>query len=333
VNNIIFLARGEIETFLPGERLAEAKLLMEPYVLIDPEEIADEGAWLQFLEENNPEIIFSGWAMEALPNHVFDLAPNLKYLCYLTGTIRSVVPRSLIENGLLVTNWGSSISRTISECALLLVLGCVRRVSYWTQKMHSEGAWNDGSETHSLFGKRIGIHGFGMIARELIPLIRPFTDRISAFSPGVPQSIFDEFEVSQEGSLEALFSENDVIVELEALTDETKRIVDEKLLRTIPANGVFVNVGRGAVVDEAALARVAKEGRIQIGLDVYEAEPLPKGSPLRGLDNVLLLPHVGGPTTDRRVDAGDHALRNLRSYRNGNELKGVFNLEVYDRST
>lgn len=139
--------------------------------------------------------------------------------------------------------------------------------------------------------------------------------------------------MAQVDSLESLFSENDVIVELEALTDETKRIVDEKLLRTIPANGVFVNVGRGADVDEAALARVAKEGRIQIGLDVYEEEPLPRGSPLRGLDNVLLLPHVGGPTTDRRVDAGDHALGNLRAYRSGIELKGVFDLEVYDRST
>jgi phosphoglycerate dehydrogenase-like enzyme len=334
VNNIIFLAKDEVETFLPEGRMSEIRSLLEPCVVIDPEEILDQEAWIRLLGENNPEIILSAWRMRALPKEVLDEAPNLKYACYLTGSIRSVISRSLIENGLLVTNWGDSISRTISECALLLILGCVRKVGYWTQKMHVEGAWSDASTvTQSLFEKRIGIHGFGMIARKLVPLIRPFSDRISAFSPSVPQSLFDEFEVLRADSLEVLFSENDVVVELEAFTEETFRIVSEELLRSIPAGGVFVNVGRGAVVDEEALACVAKEGRIQIGLDVYDEEPLPKASPLRGLDNVLLLPHIGGPTTDRRVDAGDRALANLRAYRSGGELKGIIDLEVYDRST
>jgi phosphoglycerate dehydrogenase-like enzyme len=86
-------------------------------------------------------------------------------------------------------------------------------------------------------------------------------------------------------------------------------------------------------VDEAALAQVAKDGKIQIALDVFEVEPLPKDSPLRGLPNVTLLPHLGGPTRDRRRDSGRLALNNLRAFLNGQPLEAVVSLDVYDRST
>jgi phosphoglycerate dehydrogenase-like enzyme len=87
------------------------------------------------------------------------------------------------------------------------------------------------------------------------------------------------------------------------------------------------------VVDEADLLRVAREGRLQIALDVFEHEPLPADSPLRGLPNVTLLPHLAGPTRDRRRDAGALALKNLRAYLRGEPLEAVVTLEVYDRST
>ena len=334
MTNIICLTEIEIETFFPGDRISEAKALMDPCVSIDPGEFECDGDWGIFIEDNKPEIILSAWSMRGLPANALELAPSFRYLCYVPGSVRSKAPRSLIEKGLKVSNWNASISRTISECALLLILGCLRRVSYWTREMHCEGAWKDASATtQSLFGRRVGIHGFGQIAQKLIPLLRPFTDRISAYSPGVPQSIFEDLAVSRAESLEGLFSESDVVVELEALTEESYRIVTEELLRSIPEGGVFVNTGRADVVDEDALIRVAKEGNLQIGLDVYWQEPLPKDSPLRGMPNVLLLPHLAGPTTDRTVDAGDFALDNLRRYRNSENVIGVIDLEVYDRST
>jgi phosphoglycerate dehydrogenase-like enzyme len=87
------------------------------------------------------------------------------------------------------------------------------------------------------------------------------------------------------------------------------------------------------VVDEAALIRVAREGKIQIALDVFEQEPLPPGSLLRGLPNVTLLPHLGGPTRDRRRDSGQLALKNLRAFLRGEPLEAVITHDVYDRST
>jgi phosphoglycerate dehydrogenase-like enzyme len=109
--------------------------------------------------------------------------------------------------------------------------------------------------------------------------------------------------------------------------------VQEKHLRLIRPGGIFVNVGRGAIVDEDALHRVASEGTIQFGLDVFAHEPLPVDSPLRGLRNVSLTPHIAGPTTDRRRDAGAFAVANLAAYAGGNPLRGLVTPEVYDIAT
>jgi phosphoglycerate dehydrogenase-like enzyme len=164
-------------------------------------------------------------------------------------------------------------------------------------------------------------------------MLRPFTDRIQTYSPSVPDALLDEHGVMRVKSLDDLFSGSDVVVELAAATPENHHLVRERHLRMIPEGGVFVNVGRGCVVEEEGLIRVAREGKLQIALDVYEQEPLPADSALRDLPNVTLLPHLGGPTRDRRRDAGALALRNIRAFLHGEKPEAVVNLEVYDRAT
>lgn len=289
-----------------------------------------------FLTDAGAEVLVSCWATPPLPPDLPVGGPGeLQYVCHLAGSVKNLVPRVLIERGLKVTNWGGSVSRTVSECALLLILAALRRASAWTIAMHAEGAWKDKYTvvTESLFGRTVGIHGFGAIARELVPLLRPFGVTISAYSPSVTDAIFARSGVRRAASLEELFSENDVVVELAPSTAQNVHVVDEALLRRIRPGGVFVNVGRGDVVDEAALARVAEEGRIQVGLDVYEVEPLPADSPLRRLPNVMLLPHLGGPTKDRRRDCGKFGVENLRRYAEGAPLESEVTLEIYDRAT
>ncbi|MDQ8196781.1 hydroxyacid dehydrogenase [Pelagicoccus enzymogenes] len=332
--NLIVLKDRERDTFLKGGRLESLQALLEPCLLVDAEACSKE-EWAELLAENNPEIIVGGWGMHPLPEDTMSaLAPALRYLCYLPGSVRHLVSREQIDAGLLVTNWGNSISRTISECALLLTLSCMRRLTYWSHQMHDEGGWKDASTvTLSLFERRVGLHGFGAIAKELVPLLRPFTSRISAYTEGMPDEVYQEFGVRKANSLQELFSQHDVIIELEALTPDRHQIIGEDLLRSIPEGGAFINVARGALVDEEALLRVVKSTELQVGLDVFAAEPLAADHPLRGCRNVTLLPHLSGPTTDRRCDAGDRALENLKRYRSGEALIAPITSEVYDRST
>ncbi|MGJ8639746.1 MAG: hydroxyacid dehydrogenase [Opitutaceae bacterium] len=336
-SSICYLCLTDVEygDFLKTPARAKIESLFSEVIRVDSFGFADSDAWFEWLEQVKPEVLVSCWKTPTLPEDpAHPGLSNLKYLCHLGGSVRKLVPRSLIENGLVVTNWGSCISRVVAECGLLLILTEMRRSAWWSMRMHHDGAWKDDTlDSHSLFDRKVGLHGFGGISRCLVDLLKPFGVSVSAFSPSVPDEIFDEYDVSRSDSLEDLFSNNDIIVELAALTPKNYRIVDERLLRMIPDDGVFVNIGRGAVVDEAALARVASEGRLRVALDVYENEPLPKDSPFRSIDSMTLLPHLAGPTVDQRSTAGAYGVANLERFVKSEELVSAVDLWGYDHST
>ncbi len=327
---LCLISEQEKSDFLPEPLWSELTQLVPGVHYVAPSTISN---WNEFLRANPSDILIAAWDTPRLPEDII-LQNKTQYICSLVGGMRNLVPRILLEKGVRVSNWGNSISRTVAEGALTLLLASHRRLAHWTMVMHAQKGWRPQTAvTQSLFERKIGIHGFGFVARELVSLLKPFTKTISAYSPWETDNLFKEHGVSRSKSLEELFSENEVIVEVAPLNSETRGSVTESLLRRIPPGGVFVNIGRGAVVDEAALVRVAKEGKIQVGLDVYEIEPLPENSPLRGLSNVVLVPHMGGPTQDRRRDSGALAIENIRRFLNGESLKSEINLEFYDRIT
>ena len=326
---VVCLASRDRAEFLPEPVLAQCQALAARSMVRESVAETEADAFHRELEALDPEVLIGGWSTPALPRK---LPPRLRYLCYLTGSVKRIVRREHLVRGLVVSNWGRSISRTVAECALMLILAALRRAGHWIPAMHRDGAWkNRATETASLFGRRVGVHGFGHVAQELIRLLRPFDVSIEVAAPENDPELYLAHGVARAASLESLFVDNDIVVEMAPLLPETNEIVTEALLRAIRPGGVFVNVARGAIVDEVGLVRVAREGRIHIGLDVYATEPLPADSPLRGLPNVVLLPHIAGPTTDRRRDAGEFALRNLRAYAAGEPLEAVISAENFDR--
>lgn len=335
ISALIALTSREKEEFFPGPLEEEMKSLLPGAVWHDLP--LDNGShWLDLLKSTRPDVLVGAWETPSLPMALLNGAgPMPEYFCFLCGSVRKYVPREMIEKGLKVTNWGSVISDTVAECALLLILSCLRRSTYWNLAMHADGAWKEGRhpDTQSLFGRRVGLHGLGAIGRDLVELLRPFKVPVMAYSPSVPDEMFADLGVTRATTLEQLFEESDVLVELAPAKPENRHLVTEQVLRRLPEGATFVNVGRGMVVDEEALAKLALEGRLHLGLDVFEKEPLPKDSPLRGLPNVTLLPHLGGPTRDRRRECGRLALRNLRRFLDGGSLENLITTDVYDRAT
>ena len=331
---IVALSDLEAADFFPGPMWAELESLLPGYRRVHLP-LAQPDDWVRLWRETPAEILVSAWQAPPLNGDITraDLQ-SLRYVCYLAGSVRKLVPRELVAQGVVVTNWGNAIAATVAECTLMLILMALRRASQWAIAMHREAAWKTGAPTtQSLLGRRVGLHGFGAISQSVVPMLRPFTDQLQTFSPRVPDAVLARHGVERVGSLEELLSTSDIVVELAAATPENYHMVKEAHLRMIPEGGVFVNVGRGCVVDEAALARVAREGKLQIALDVFEQEPLPPDSPFRGLPNVTLLPHLGGPTRDRRRDCGALALKNLRAFLRREPQEAVVSLDIYDRST
>jgi len=296
--------------------------------------IIEPGDFEQAMNAFHPEILVGGWDMPALPLEAMESnGGTLRYFCFLPGSSKKQISEKHLEAGLLHSNWGTWGAPYVAECALLLMLSAQRRVARWSYQLRETGQWRErATDNRSLFGKRVGLRGFGAIAQSLVELLQPFHPEITADS-SVPDDLLARYKVKRAESTEALFAESDVLVELKPLTVNTRKSVDERLLRLLPEGASFINIGRGQVVDEAALIRVAREGRIQIALDVFEQEPLPKESPLRTLPNVFLLPHMGGATGDRGMDCGRRALGNVERYIAGKPLENLVDLEQFKRST
>lgn len=290
--------------------------------------------WQKLLLDIDPEILVTAWDTPSLPEAFTSRADlPLRYVCHMTGGVRTLLPRTLLERGVVVSNWGTTIIYTIAEHALLLTLGALRSLPLWDTMMSLPSGRYTQLRTRSLRGSRVGVHGFGAIAREIIRLLKPFQVEISAYSFGVPKEMFGEYEVQCCDSLEALFSNSDVLIECEALTPHNRGSVTPAVLSLLPQDAVFVNVGRGAVVDEKALVALAKQGRIRLALDVVTQEPLPADSPLFRVPNALLSPHIAGPTWNVLPLCGEFAMANLRRYLAGEPVEGLVTLEAYDRAT
>jgi phosphoglycerate dehydrogenase-like enzyme len=295
--------------------------------------------WEAALAESAPSVLISCWSTPMLPDRIAgDRGAPLSYVGHVTGSVRTVVPRRFLERGGLVTNWGGLASQAVAEHALLLALSSLRNQGEWRTFIEQDriaSEWHSvaGIGTRTLFKRRVGLHGFGQIARALARLLRPFDVEICAYSEGVPPALMRESGVTPAASLRDLFSRSDVLFECEALTQKTEKCVDAGTLAALPDNAVFVNVGRGKVVDEPALYAEAAGGRLHFALDVTAADPLRPDSKLLALPNVILSPHIGGPTFDRYRSCGRFAMENLLNYLGGKPVSGQITLEVYDRST
>jgi phosphoglycerate dehydrogenase-like enzyme len=199
-----------------------------------------------------------------------------------------------------------------------------------------EGRWvneiKDYYFSEGLLEQAIGLVGFGMVARFLVKMLIPFNTKIKVFDPYVDDKTFFEYGVER-AALEDIFTTSKIISVHAAKTKENFHMIDEKLLGKIPAGALFVNTSRGSIIDQKALEDELQTGRFKAVLDVFETEPLPPESRLRGLKNVLLMPHLAGPTVDRRKKVTMGLIDDIKSFINGGKLKYEIDKDYANRMT
>ena len=155
-----------------------------------------------------------------------------------------------------------------------------------------------GYDRAELSGKRVGMIGFGHLARRLTELLQPFGAEIVAFDPFAPRDLAPAYGITF-GPLAAVM-DRDVVFSLVPLTPGTTGMIGVKELSLLRPGSVFVNVSRGAVVDSDALVARLADGDVIACLDVFDPEPIPVDSPVIDLPNVFLSPHVAGVTEESR---------------------------------
>jgi phosphoglycerate dehydrogenase-like enzyme len=156
---------------------------------------------------------------------------------------------------------------------------------------------------------------------------------ISAYDPYASDEVFKRLGVRRVDRLETLYAQNKIVSIHAPKTEDTFHIVNAEVLAKMQDGAILINTARGALIDTDALIAELKTGRISASLDVYEQEPLPEDSPLRGLMNCQLTPHTAGPTPDRMVDFGRAAIDNITRYGNDHDVLHTVDLHTYDLIT
>ncbi len=192
-----------------------------------------------------------------------------------------------------------AVAEYVIAAALMLIRG-----AYGSSADVAAGKWpRNALIGGEVFGRRLGLVGYGAIARETAARARALGMSIAAFDPYLPDASPHWKGVIRQ-SLSELLSQSDVISLHTPLTDETRRMIDGKAIGAMKPTAIIINAARGGVVDEAALAEALREGRLGgAALDVFEDEPLAaeSGAKFAGLGNIILTPHIAGVTDESNV--------------------------------
>ncbi|XVF74573.1 hypothetical protein PTKIN_Ptkin13bG0120600 [Pterospermum kingtungense] len=215
------------------------------------------------------------------------------------------------ENGIRVTNTPDVLTEDVADLAIGLMLAVLRKLCESDRYVRS-GKWKKGDYklTTKFTGKRVGIIGLGRIGVAVAKRAEAFSCPISYYS----RTEKPEIKYKYYPSVVELAANCDILVVACALTAETCHIVNREVIDALGPKGVLINVGRGPHVDEPELVSALVERRLGgAGLDVFEHEPeVPEE--LFGLDNVVLLPHVGSGTVETRQAMADLVVGNLEAH-------------------
>ncbi len=209
------------------------------------------------------------------------------------------------KKGIKVINAPESVTQAVAELAVGLMLAVARKIAFSDRKMRS-GEWVKHEAVGlELKGKTLGIVGFGRIGKAVARICYHGFGMKIVYTDQIRDPEAEREFNAEHVDLETLLRRADIVSLHVPLTPETKHMINEDRLRLMKKTAILINTSRGAVVDTNALVKALREGWIAgAGLDVYEEEPLPKDSPLLGLENVVLTPHIGASSVEAQEKAG-----------------------------
>lgn len=233
-----------------------------------------------------------------LTAELMDRLPRLK-LFVTTGEVNRTIDFAAADARgieLAATPSGGLARAATAELTWGLILAATRGIVAEDRAIR-DGRWQTGVFP-TLYGRTIGIIGLGGTGRYIARFAREFGMRVLGWSPHLSEMTAVECG-AESVPLDELLRRSDVVTLHLVLSDETHHLIDAARLAQMKPGSVLVNTSRGGLVSEAALVDALQEGRIAgAALDVFESEPLPTASPLRGLDNVVLSPHAAGFTAE-----------------------------------
>ena len=221
------------------------------------------------------------------------------------------------ELGMLVTNVPDFCFEEVSDHTMALLLACARSVVVFARATRGS-VWDlsVGQPLPRLRGQTLGLVGYGLSARAVVPKALGFGLKVMAYTPRLPVDALGSLGTAT-NDLKFLLGESDYVSIHAPLSDETQGLIDERALRLMKPTAYLVNTARGAIINEDALYQALTEGWIAgAALDVLTEEPGAPGHPLLALDNVIVTPHAafysGTAIEELEQKAAEHVAQVLR---------------------
>jgi phosphoglycerate dehydrogenase-like enzyme len=248
---------------------------------------------------------------------VLEAAGSLKVISRTGVGYDAIDLPAATARGVAVCTTPGTNKMAVAEYAFALMLACSRRLPENLSEVQA-GVWRR-HEGQDLFGSTLGILGLGSIGREVALRARAFGMRVLAYDLVRDEPFAAEHQVEY-APLEQLLRESDFVTLHLFLDERSRHLINAERLALMKPTAYLINTARGGIVDAEALARALREKRIAgAALDVFETEPLPADSPLRGLENVYLSAHVAAITRQTNhataLMAAENAIRVLRGER------------------
>jgi phosphoglycerate dehydrogenase-like enzyme len=267
--------------------------------------------------------IMMGWR---IPQEAIQRAPGLKWIHATAAGVDGLLYPEVYQREIVMTTSGG-IHQSLVEHVFAFMLALERKL-HVAMRQQLQRRWDRSSTVGGeLSGKTLGVLGLGTIGREIARKATAFGMRVVG-TRRTPAPVLGVEKILPPEGLPEVLRESDVIVVVVPLTAQTQGLIGEREFRMMKRTVLFINVGRGPLVQEPALVRALREGWIAgAGLDVFEHEPLPADSPLYDLENVIITPHVSGASPQYMDRAVALFCENLRRYLRGEALLNVVDKE------
>lgn len=246
-------------------------------------------------------------------------ADRLKVLARFGVGYDTIDVEACTAKGIPVTTTPDGTRGPMALAAVTMLLAVAHNVRQKDRIVRERRDWSERYAYNGLGlpGKTLGIIGFGNIGREVARLLAPLGMRVIAYDPYLPAERAAEAG-AELVDIDELMARADAIVVTAALTPETQHLVNAERLALMKRGAIIVNVARGPLIDQRALATVLSEGRIRgAGLDVLEKEPADDDDPILDCDDVLLSPHATGWTDLLAYGNGSGCVRSLLEVKRG----------------
>jgi len=275
------------------------------------------------------DIILNGEAAAQLLEQVWRMAPHVRWIHSLSAGLDGMLFPELVESPVPLTNARGVFSDALGEFAIGAVLFFAKDFRRLVRSQMA-GAWHP-FDVVEIRGQSLGIAGYGDIGRAVASRGHALGMKVMALRRRPELSREDPYVTQMFGldQKHEMIEQSDYVVVTMPLTPESRGLIGERELEVMKSSAVLINVGRGPVVDEAALINALERKRIRgAALDVFDVEPLPPGHAFYRLDNVLLSPHSADHTASSKEHSMQVFLENFGRFLRGETLVNVVNKKL-----